>query len=166
VYVRWPDGHECILTQSSACLADLERTGQVLALARSRGVPVPLYELVVPLKDQYVIVQERLPGITVDRIDVQQLEAMLAINERFAGVLTGRSEVPVPELRLHDPVWHEPLQRYSDRSREVLAAVGRIDDAGMTGDDLVHLDFHPENVLFDTDGSITGVGGCPGSRGS
>lgn len=41
VYVRWPDGHGSVLTRSHASLIDLERTGQVLRLARSRGLPVP-----------------------------------------------------------------------------------------------------------------------------
>lgn len=157
VYVRWPTGQESVLTRSRASLTDLERTRQVLALAQSRGLPVPRYELIIPLDDGHIIVQERLPGSTVKCIDGTQLESMLALNDRFAGLLAGRDGVPVPELRLQDPVWRESLRRYSKRSRQVLAAIDRIDDVAIVGDDLVHLDFHPENVLFDDDGSVTGV---------
>lgn len=49
------------------------------------------------------------------------------------------------------------LERYSDRSRELLALIRQLDDADMIGDDLMHLDFIPDDVLFDTDGTISGV---------
>lgn len=163
VYVRWPDGHDGVLTISHAPLAALRRTADVLALARAQGLPVPLYELIVELTDGIAVVQERLPGATIERPNLAQLEAMLAINDRFAGVLAGRDDVPVPALHLHDPEWQAPLQAYSDRSRDVLARIQSLDDAELTGHDLVHLDFNPENVLFDSDNKITGVVDWDGS---
>jgi len=74
------------LTHSRANLDDLDLTARVLALARSRGLPVPEYELTVRLDDGNAIVQERLPGVTHKRIDIAQLDAMLALNERSGPV--------------------------------------------------------------------------------
>ncbi len=55
---------------------------------------------------------------------------------------------------------HESLQRYSPRSRALLGWVRRVgaeDGSTATGTDLVHLDFHPGNVLVDGTGQVTGV---------
>lgn len=163
VYVRWPDGHKSVVTQSHAPVADLHRTADVLALARSRGLPLPQYELIVELSDGIAIVQECMPGITISRPDVPQMDAMVAMNERFAGILADRNDVPVPELRLQDPDWHVPLQEHSERSRAVLAAIRALGNAEMVGHDLVHLDFTPENMLFDRAGNITGIVDWDGS---
>jgi aminoglycoside phosphotransferase (APT) family kinase protein len=55
---------------------------------------------------------------------------------------------------------HESLERYDDRTRRLLdrvREVGRDEPGGMTGDDLVHLDFHTGNVLVDEHGELTGI---------
>jgi Ser/Thr protein kinase RdoA (MazF antagonist) len=52
------------------------------------------------------------------------------------------------------------MARYSRRTARLL---GAIEDAGaavpehLAGDDLPHFDFHPENVLVDASGAVTGV---------
>lgn len=74
------------LTHSRANLGDLDLAARVLALARSCGLPVPEYELTVRLDDGNAIVQERLPGVTHKRIDIAQLDAMLALSERSGPV--------------------------------------------------------------------------------
>jgi aminoglycoside phosphotransferase (APT) family kinase protein len=157
MYVRWPDGRDGVVTPSAERIEDLRRTAGVLALARARGLPVPVYELIVPLDDTIAVVQERLPG-RVRRLDVAKIEAMIEANERFAGVLADRRDVPVERFRLHDRQWHRLLEGYSDRSRNLLARIRALGDAAeLPGDDLVYLDFNGENVLFDDAGTVTGV---------
>jgi aminoglycoside phosphotransferase (APT) family kinase protein len=53
---------------------------------------------------------------------------------------------------------HEPLARYDRRTADVLAWVRDVGADGdvADGDDLVHLDFHPGNVLVDA-GAVSGV---------
>jgi aminoglycoside phosphotransferase (APT) family kinase protein len=156
IYVRWPDGHESVVTPSDVPLPDLQRTAEVLELARSRGLPVPRYEVIVPLADRTAVVQERLPG-AVKRLDVSMLEAMVETNERFAGILADRPEVPTPKLLLRHERGAGLLEGYSDRSRALLARIRQFGDAEMHGDDLVHGDYNHENVLFDDYGRVTGV---------
>lgn len=156
VYVRWPNGRESVVTPSRAGAERAQRTAEVLALARSRGLPVPRYELVTQLEDRVVVVQERLPG-RVMRLDPAKLRAMVEVNERFAGVLTDRPDVPALQLRLHDEQWHRRLEDYSDRTRDLLARIRTIDGDAMFGDDLLHTDFNHENVLFDDHGNLTAV---------
>lgn len=160
-YVRWPDGRDGVLTGGPP-VAQSQRTAGVLALARERGLPVPAYQLVVELNDAVALVQERLPGRKPDRVDRALVEKMVAINERFAEILAERTDVPPPDLYLDrsGPGFciHESLEIHGDRSRRLLGWIREVGRSGaMTGDDLVHLDFHPENVLVDDDGDITGV---------
>jgi Ser/Thr protein kinase RdoA (MazF antagonist) len=52
------------------------------------------------------------------------------------------------------------MARYDRRTARLLAAIeepGAAVPERLDGDDLVHFDFHPENVLVDASGSVTGV---------
>jgi Ser/Thr protein kinase RdoA (MazF antagonist) len=155
-YVRWPDGRPGVLTMGSPVV------GPLLDVARSAGVPTPVYELDVPDGDLVYLVQTRLPGSAPRRVDADIVAAMLAINDRLRGLLSGRDDLVAPSLFLtHDGpgfCLHEPLRRYDRRTARILDwihEVGQVcDDAD--GDDLVHLDFHAGNVLV-TNRTITGV---------
>ncbi|MGW6201671.1 phosphotransferase [Kribbella sp. NPDC055110] len=159
-FVRWPDGRDGVLTRGFGSITDLRRTTEVLAAARRGGLPVPQYQLLVDLPDGVGVVQERLPGRPPETVDRALLETMLALTDRFAGLAP---DLPVPSMYLLESgpgfCLHESLQRYDDRTRRLLAwihAVGRDEPSDMTGDDLVHLDFHTGNVLTEA-GRITGI---------
>lgn len=143
--------------------ARARQVGEVLNLARQRGLPVPAYDLVAEVPDATAIVQERLPGSPPSRVDRRLVEEMVALHERFAGLLAGRTDVEVPDLylRASGPGFclHRPLELHSARSRRLLAwvrDVGAASDAVMSGADLVHLDYHGERAV-DASGAITGV---------
>jgi aminoglycoside phosphotransferase (APT) family kinase protein len=160
-FVRWPDGREGVLTRGFGSLDDLRRTARVLDAARSDGLPVPQYELLTEVTDGVAVVQQRLPGRPPEVIDRALLEAMIALADRFAGLGT---DLPVPSMYLLESgpgfCLHESLQRYDGRTRRLLdwvREVGRAEPGGMTGDDLVHLDFHTGNVLVDEAGELTGI---------
>jgi aminoglycoside phosphotransferase (APT) family kinase protein len=89
---------------------------------------------------------------------------MIALNDRCAGVLTDRPDVPGMDLYLTRSgpgfCMHESLERYDDRTRRLLAwvrEVGAQSPPVESGMDLVHPDFHPWNVLVDDRHRITGV---------
>ncbi|BCJ33678.1 hypothetical protein Athai_11810 [Actinocatenispora thailandica] len=168
-YVCWPDGRPGVLTWQPGSLLGRQRAiAELLALARSRGVPAPAYRLVVPLtvggEPAVAVVQERLPGAPPDRFDEALIGAMLAAHERFAGLLADRSDVPPAALYLTGDgpgfCLHGPLAGHDRRSARLLSwieAVGAVSTPTMAGDDLVHLDFHPGNVLVDGSGALTGI---------
>jgi aminoglycoside phosphotransferase (APT) family kinase protein len=145
-------------------LAEANRTVEVLAYVRDRGLPVPRHVLVVDLNDGVVFVQERLPSAPPRLLTPARVDAMVEINDRFAGVLAARSDVPVPPLHLalsggSDPR-HEILEAHSDRSRRVLERIRRFGQAEpreMLGTDLVHVDLSAANVLFDENDRATAV---------
>jgi hypothetical protein len=164
-YVRWPDGHRSVLTwQPPGTVSDVRRAASLLEVARAGGVPAPRYELVEELPAAVVIVQELLPGTGPTTITQRTVDSMIAINHRCRGLLAGRTNLPPPSLylRTDGPGYclHEPLRRYDRRTARLLAAIEEIGAAlpeYLVGDDLVHMDFHPENVLVNATGEVTGV---------
>lgn len=156
VYIKWPDGRDGVVTQSTVPLADLQRQAEILSAARGRGAPVPEYQLVLELPEYNAIVQERLPG-QVKKLDVARLEAMVEANERFAGLLAGQSDLPKPRLLLQHQRGYRSLETYSERTRRLLDRIRNLGNAEMGGDDLLHTDYNHTNVLFDGSDALTGV---------
>jgi hypothetical protein len=163
-YVRWADGHRSVLTSQPAGHAPaVRRTESLLAAGRASGVPAPRYELVAELPCGVVIVQELLPGAPPPVVGRRTIESMLEVNRRCRGVLAGYGDsLPSLYLRADGPGFclHEPLASYDRRTARLLAAIEEIGAAvpeQLAGNDLVHFDFHPENVLVDAAGSVTGV---------
>jgi hypothetical protein len=164
-YVRWPDGHRSVLTwQPPGTFSDVRQAASLLQLAKACGVPAPLYELVEELPAAVVIVQELLPGTRPTTISQRTVESMIEVNQRCRGLLAGRSDLPPPSLYLRTDgpgfCLHEPLRRYDRRTARLLDAIEEIGATlpeHLVGDDLVHMDFHPENVLVDPTGDVSGV---------
>jgi aminoglycoside phosphotransferase (APT) family kinase protein len=164
-FVRWPDGRDGVVSHSPLQIEDACRTADVLAAAKSAGLPVPHHELLVELAGGGIaVVQERLPGRPASRTDTRVIEAMLAVNEQFAGLLAERTDIQIPPLFLREsgPIVprHEVLEGYNDRSRRLLSRIHQVGAAKhheMEGNDLVHPDFTVPNVLFDDAGQISGV---------
>ena len=167
-YVQWPDGRQGVLTRTRYPIQHLKRTAEILDSARARGIPVPRYELIIQVQDWTVIVQERLPGAPLAGRphDLPMMEAILALNESFAGLLIDRPDVPTLEMSSATEVTAEAL-RDTARSNATTTAPGnyspgfakstRPATGPITGHDLVHGDFSPPNILFDEGGNLTGI---------
>lgn len=155
-YVRWPDGRRSVLTEGRT------RTGPLVDRARAAGVPTARRELAAHVDGVRVIVQQRLPGCPPSTLDAALITQMLAVNDRLAGLLAGDPDPrPVPLYLTGDGpgfCLHDPLAGYDRRTARLLDWVHEVGAGGsaMIGDDLVHLDFHPGNVLV-ADGRLTGV---------
>jgi aminoglycoside phosphotransferase (APT) family kinase protein len=163
-YVHWSDGRHAVVTRSGPDLPSVTRAAGLMDQARRHGVPCARYDLVCQLTSGVVIVQERLAGAPPTRIDDGLVADMVALNDRCAGVLADRPDVPGMDLYLtrSGPGFclHESLERYDDRTRRLLSwvrEVGAQSPPVESGTDLVHPDFHPWNVLVDHRHRITGV---------
>jgi phosphotransferase family enzyme len=164
IYAEWPDGRQAVVTRFLGPLAEARRTAEMLAHVRKRGLPVPRHDLVVDLDDAVMFVQERLPSAPPRRLTPARVDAMVEINDRFAGALAARSDAPVRLLCAgcgSDPCpRHRALATHGPRSRAVLREMLRIGRQGpreLAGDDLVHVDLSAANVLFDEHDRATGV---------
>lgn len=164
-YVRWPDGHRSVLTwQPAGNAASTRQACALLEVARSSGVPAPRYELVQELPSAVVVLQELLPGRPPVAVGRRTVESMIAVNRRCRGLLADHHDLPAASLYLlaDGPGYclHEPLARYDRHTARLLAEIHEIGATGpehLLGDDLVHHDFHPENVLINDAGTVTGV---------
>ena len=163
-YVRWPDGRESVVTTAFASMALMRQTAEVLAEVRTRGIPVPRHEFLFEVEPGTVaVVQERLPGSSLTVADVSAVDAVMTVNERFAGLLRERQDVSPPRLSLGrpgDPTPWEAVEAHSARARRIVSrarAAGGHHEQDVVGDDLVHVDLTVPNMLFDAEGRITGV---------
>jgi hypothetical protein len=155
-YVRWPDGRRSVLTTGRT------RTGPLVDRARAAGVPTARHELVAHVDGVRVIVQERLPGRPPSAVSADLVSQMIAVTDRLAGLLAGEPDPrPAPLHLLSDGpgfCLHGPLSAYDARTARLLDWIRTVgaDGTSMLGDDLVHLDFQPGNMLV-SGGRLTGV---------
>jgi aminoglycoside phosphotransferase (APT) family kinase protein len=161
-FVAWADGRESAITRTRTPLAVMRQTASVLNDVRKQGLPVPAHQLVLELSDGYVaVVQERLPGRHMESLDSTTAAAFVAMNERFAGVLRDHPEIPRPRAFPDiTGVFEETVGRLGQRGRRLLERLLEVDGGRpfrMQGDDLVHTDYTPGNVLFDDAGNVSGV---------
>ncbi len=162
--VRWPDGHEGILKRHDPLPPGAPTSGdgtmaQAIELAdraRAVGVPAPRTELVLALADGAAAsVQERAFGVPVEVVTPGLVDQLLELADRRRGLLRGTSFAARPlDLYLtHDGpgfCLHGPLRDHDDRTRGLLRDIqvqGAAQRDPVPTDDLVHLDYHPGNVL-------------------
>jgi aminoglycoside phosphotransferase (APT) family kinase protein len=164
-YVTWPDGHRSVLTwRPGTHLADL-RQGPlaVIEALRPAGYPAPAAELAVQAGDAVLLVWELLPGTPITHLTPGLLAEALALNDLQAGQLAGRPAIPATDLYLtrDGPGFclHQPLREHSARTQALhrwIGTVGASYPRCLRGDDAVHCDYHPGNILA-SHGHITGV---------
>ncbi|WP_431034161.1 phosphotransferase enzyme family protein [Streptomyces sp. P6-2-1] len=135
----------------------------VVDALRDAGYPAPATDLVTQVGDAVVTVQEVLPGTGIDRLTPAHLDQLLRLNAVQADRLTGLGGVPAAALHLRDDgpgfCLHEPLRRHSPRAAALERRISALADRYpplLPGDDAVHYDFHPGNLLADGQ-DITGV---------
>lgn len=163
--VRWPDGHEGVLKWRRDDSESEMRAGPLAAVEalRARGYPAPATELVVQVGTAVVTVQELLPGKKIDFLDESLFDRVLALHALQVGALAGRDDAPRTALYLRDDgpgyCLHEPLRRFSAQTAALERRIRRIGDeydVRMPGIDVVHQDFHSNNMLS-VGGDVTGV---------
>ncbi len=130
---------------------------------RALSYPAPATELTAQIGDAVVMVQELLPGAKIDHLDLQLLDRVIDVHRIQANALADRADVPAYQLYLREDgpgyCLHEPLRQFSIRTADLerrIFACGAEYPAHLLGDDAVHGDFHPGNILA-ADGEITGV---------
>jgi aminoglycoside phosphotransferase (APT) family kinase protein len=164
-YVTWPDGHRSVLTwRPGISLASLrEGPLAVISALRPAGYPAPAAELAIQTGDAVAIVWELLPGEPISDLTPALLDQALILNNLQAGQLAGHPAIPAVDLCLtrDGPGFclHQPLREHSTRTRALhhwITTTGASHPRALSGDDAVHCDFHPGNILT-SHGRITGV---------
>ncbi|HET6531530.1 MAG TPA: phosphotransferase [Actinoplanes sp.] len=180
-YVRWPDGRRSVLNEGhtrTGPLLDLARAAgvptarqelsahidgvRVIVQQRLPGTPPTTID--ASLVRQMVDLNDRLAGLLAVPQDGAHAGHPHQRHQRAAGhqrAASRRAAQPA-ELYLTDDgpgfCLHRPLAAHSRRTARLLAWVHEVGsaDTPADGDDLVHLDYQPGNVLVQ-DGRITGL---------
>ncbi len=133
---------------------------------RAHGYPAPRYLAVGTFEGSTFSVQEALPGQPITVPSLELLEQAIALNRRQAR-MAGDEPRRWPEAAIRPVLFggdgfclHEPMQRYSPESAQLLSLVQRIVRERSTmpfpTGDIVHYDFSFANMLAEH-GTITGV---------
>jgi hypothetical protein len=160
--VAWPDGHHGVLTWLPAASdgRTVDETQALMGLARRAGVPVPTWEVVVGLGPLGTAVLQRfVAGAVPDEVSDALAGALVGLAEKRRGLLVGTTFAGMPmPLYLTAPgpgfCLHEPLRAFGPKTAALLErvhAVGERHGDHLVGDDIVHNDYHPGNVLVDPD---------------
>ncbi|MFE9250494.1 phosphotransferase [Streptomyces sp. NPDC007088] len=162
-YVSGPDGGRQVLKWRPGVRVEDYRAGPqaVSEAVRAAGAPVPATLLSAQAGPDTVTVQELLPGAPAERLDHRLLDQALDLLDRQAGLLAGRPDVPRVPLHLDQDgpgfCLHEPLRLHSPRTAALERRVRAVEGPRLlAGDDAVHVDFHPGNLLT-VDGRVTAV---------
>lgn len=163
-YVRWEGGHGVMKWRPGIELAAYQAGPLAVSeAARLAGLPVPRTELALQLGDAIATVQEMLPGAPIAALDEGLLGQALDVNQRLRRLLAHHPEVPSLDLYLSfdGPGFclHGPLRSHDRRTARLddwIVAVGATHPELLAGDDAVHVDFHPGNLLA-VDGKLTGI---------
>jgi aminoglycoside phosphotransferase (APT) family kinase protein len=164
-YVSWPDGRRSVLTFLPGVTLAAMRAGSlaVIDALRATGYPAPAPELAAPAAGAIAVVWELLPGSPITHLTSALLDQALALNDRQANRLAGVPAIPAVRLYLTSDgpgyCLHGPLREYSNRTRALdrwITATGASHPDHLSGDDAVHCDYQPGNLLADR-GRITGV---------
>jgi hypothetical protein len=156
-------------------LAWAERVVTRVARLRSAGYPAPRYLDPFPIDDDVVVlVQEQAPGAWSDDLSAARVDQLLAINERQVGLgEPGSSWGDFMAQTLCEGAdgycLHDTLRREGGTTARILEWVQEVgrELVPLPQGDLVHLDFHHRNVLWDRAGDVTVIDleGCqPGER--
>ncbi|OIV35463.1 hypothetical protein BIV57_21485 [Mangrovactinospora gilvigrisea] len=137
----------------------------MLERARAAALPVPRIELIAEVPGATALVQSRLPGSVPEPPSLGQIQEMAALMDRCAGLAAGLDAPPPLDLHLRSSgpgfCLHETLAAYDARTARLLGRIKEIGAAApdaVPGDDLVHGDYHPGNVLADPEtGALTGI---------
>lgn len=164
-----PDGRPLVIKWDSRPESRELRGEAAILSERLRVVaawPVPT-ESVVDAREVRFVIQEFMPGIPPQQLDHRLVEQLLELHSRRLGLARPDDPIHWPTALIKTLVLggegycrHASLRDYNRRTRSLIERVeafgGTIDAEDLTGDDVVHWDLHPGNLLID-DGALAAV---------
>ncbi len=135
-------------------------------LRTSAAWPVPGTS-VVDTREARFVIQEFMPGSPAEQLDHRLVDQLLELHSRRLGLARPEDPTHWPMALIRTLVQggegycrHSSLRDYDDRTRSLVERVeafgSTIDGRDLTGDDIVHWDLHPGNLLID-DGALAAV---------
>ncbi len=154
--MRGDDGSRYVLKWWEGDAASGRRAAELVARLRQRGYPIPRFVLAADMGGVTVMLQEYVEGETSDEVSMAAVNELLALNTlQVDGAAESRNDwtdyvVGSLVRGCEGYCLHEPLRGYDARTAALLQTIQRASDgvAALRSDDIVHVDFHHRNVLW------------------
>jgi hypothetical protein len=159
-----PDGRPLVVKWETADDGRAYR-GEAVALSerlRQAGWPVPAESVIDAGRARFVI-QEFMPGTPPTEFDHRLVDQLLDLHTRRLGLAQPRDPIRWPANLITTLTTggvgycrHESFRRYDTRTESLLARIQAFGETlrpgDFAGDDVVHWDLHPGNLLVDEGG--------------
>lgn len=150
----WAENQVLKLFYDWVSLRSVQKEHEITRLADQAGVPVPQAFELIHHENRYGIVYERVSGPTMLQLLVTKPWQVRKLSRQLADLHFAIHQVPLEGMPSYRDQWLSDIERVPYLSPEVKARMLVIVNQIPEVNQLCHLDFHPDQVVFTARGPL------------